>query len=302
MGKGKQLGNKIKGVILANKKKITFASITLLCILVLVIGWIYHANKEKQNASITPELARAMHYPEVVEGDEAVEGTDYVKFDAFFLRDIDFDGYAESIRGTSKEIGSEDTLYMELNVQTQGYLKDAKITINGENFYLQTALPKDDELKDNYVGNNIKEIAFNTINNGTQKLITGIVRSGDYSYDSRKAEAIGNNINNYSKVNSVTLTGTYVGETGEVAIRKTVDFTVDWYGTTEARIYTTKQTYDDIVNRIDETSKTLKLNFTVNTEEVKEQLLLKKNHVEIQIPDLNGFKPIEFGLVGSITL
>lgn len=299
MGKGKQLGNKIKGVILANKKKITFASITLLCILVLVIGWIYHANKEKQNASITPELARAMNYPEVVEGDEAVEGTDYVKFDAFFLRDINFDGYAESIRGTSKEIGSEDTLYMELNVQTQGYLKDAKITINGENFYLQTALPKDDELKDNYVGNNIKEIAFNTINNGTQKLITGIVRSGDYSYDSRKAEAIGNNINNYSKVNSVTLTGTYVGETGEVAISKTVDFTVDWYGTTEARIYTTNQTYDDIVNRIDETSKTLKLNFTVNTEEVKEQLLLKKNHVEIQIPDLNGFKAIEAKYTGE---
>ena len=299
MGKVKQLGNKIKGVILANKKKITFASITLLCILVLVIGWIYHANKEKQNASITPELARAMNYPEVVEGDEAVEGTDYVKFDAFFLRDIDFDGYAESIRGTSKEIGSEDTLYMELNVQTQGYLKDAKITINGENFYLQTALPKDDELKDNYVGNNIKEIAFNTINNGTQKLITGIVRSGDYSYDSRKAEAIGNNINNYSKVNSVTLTGTYVGETGEVAISKTVDFTVDWYGTTEAEIDVEVQNYENLESGLNEEDNIFSLEFSVKTREIKQELILKGNHVEITIPDLNGYSAINAEYTGS---
>ena len=104
------------------------------------------------------------------EGEEAVEGTPNVKFDAFFLRDLDGDGYAESIRGTSKQIGSEDTLYMELNVQTAGYLKDAKIEIDGKNFYLQTALPKDDELKDNYIGNNIKIIEFNDIANGTQKL------------------------------------------------------------------------------------------------------------------------------------
>ena len=32
-------------------------------------------------------------------------------------------------------------------MQTEGYLKDAKIQINGNNFYLQTSLPKDNELK-----------------------------------------------------------------------------------------------------------------------------------------------------------
>ena len=46
----------------------------------------------------------------------------------------------------------------ELYDQTAGYLKDAKIAVNSDNFYLQTSLPKDQELKDNYIGNNIKEI------------------------------------------------------------------------------------------------------------------------------------------------
>ena len=109
---------------------------------------------------MTPELAKAMTYDQVEEGDEVLDETVNVQFDAFFLRDINNDGYAEGIRGTSKQIGEEDTLYMELNVRTAGYLKDAKIEINGKNFYLQTALPKDNELKNNYIGNNIKLIEF----------------------------------------------------------------------------------------------------------------------------------------------
>ena len=182
-GQGKM--NKFKKAIAQNKVKVISGAIAILAIVVIAIIAINQASKMQNNqTAIGPELAKAMTYPiiEDKEGEASVEGTDNVKFDAFFLRDINGDGYAESIRGTSKEIGKEDTLYMELNVQTAGYLKDAKITVNGENFYLQTSLPKDDELKDNYIGNNIKTIEFNDLANGTQKMLTGIVRSGDYSY------------------------------------------------------------------------------------------------------------------------
>ncbi|MCI8654762.1 MAG: hypothetical protein HFJ48_02645 [Clostridia bacterium] len=61
---------------------------------------------------------------------------------------------------------------MEINVQTAGHLKDAKITIEGKNIYLQTKLPKDEQLANNYIGSNIREIKFNTLTNGTQKLLT----------------------------------------------------------------------------------------------------------------------------------
>ena len=189
---------------------------------------------------------------------------------------------------------------MEINVQTAGYLKDAKIEVNGQNFYLQTTLPKDDELKDNYIGNNIKTIEFNQLNNGTQKTLTGIVRSGDYSYSSKKAEAIGNNINNYSSINSVTLTGTYVPEDGtpEIPITKTVNFNIDWYGEAKANIRINNIYHDDIEERINGEEGTVTLDFSVTTEETTKELLLKRNNVEVEIPELNGYAPTDVVYTG----
>ncbi len=285
-------GTKVKLILIGGLIAVIIASI-LAVVMVNV--------RKARLAKAAPELARAMTYDEVEDGDEIVENTEgNVKFDAFFLRDLDGDGYAESIRGTSKEIGKEDTLYMEINVDTAGYLKDAKITINEGNFYFQTALPKDDELKDSYVGNNTRVIEFNDLNNGTQKLITGIVRSGDYSYSSTKAAAIGNNINNYSKVNSVTFTGTYVNGEETIEISKTVNFNIDWYGTAKASIYTTSQNYYDIADRIDEENGQITLDFTVRTQETNYALILKDNHVEAQIPQLNGYDPISVTYTGSV--
>ena len=288
------------------KRKIGLLVGVIAIIVALIITMVVvKVNKQKENfAKANPELAKAMEYDQVQEGEENVDGTDgHVKFDAFFLRDLDGDGNAESIRGTSREIGKEDTLYMELNVQTAGYLKDAKITMSdGNNFYFQTALPKDNELKDSYVGNNTKVIEFNDLKNGTQKLLTGIVRSGDYSYSSRENAAIGNNINNYSKLNTVTLTGTYVGEDGvETPITKTVNFNIDWYGTARASIYTNNSynTYYDLDDRLDEENGTITLNFSIITEETEDELILKKNHVEATIPQLNGYDPISVEYTGS---
>ena len=186
-----------------NKKNLVGAIAAIVLIILIIAGIYFDISKTKNAISISsPELARTMNYEQFEEGDELIDNTDNVKFSAFFLRDLDGDGYAEKIKGTCRQIGEQDTLYMEINVQTEGYLKDAKIEIAGQNFYLQTTLPKDEQLKDNYIGNNIKTIEFNQLNNGTQKLLTGIVRSGDYSYTSTKASAIGNNINNYSRTDN----------------------------------------------------------------------------------------------------
>ncbi len=289
---------KLKEIIAKNKEKTIAIFVAMLAIFCIGMLTMFQNTKNGQN-SMDPELSKAMTYAEVQKGEEAVEGTENVQFDAFFLRDIDNDGYAESIRGTSREIGKEDTLYMEINVQTAGYLKDGKITVNGKNFYLQTSLPKDQELQNNYIGNNIKEIKFNQLNNGTQKLLTGIVRSGDYSYSSSKASAIGNNINNYSQINDVTFTGTYVDEDGqETQITKVVNFNIDWYGTTKANIYSTSQTRN-IENAINEEMGTISLDFTVNTEETNQVLILKNNHVEGEIPELNGYAPMEVVYTGN---
>ena len=229
----KKFGKKI------TKKNLLIASGIALVAIIIAIAIVSSKGEGTKKKNFTPdsELARAMTYDQFTDADSSVDGTDYVKFGAFFLRDINNDGYAEKIKGTCKQVGKEDTLYMELNVLTNGYLENGVITINSDNFYLQTAIPKDSEVKDNVISNNTKQISLNQINNGTQKLLTGIVRSGDYSYDSQKFAAIGNDTTKYSKINSVTLTGTHVAADGtRTQVNKTINFNVDWYGTTKAEI------------------------------------------------------------------
>ena len=283
-------------------------SIIILAFIILgVILGCYFTKSEndlkKLNTSV--ENQRAMEYEQYKDGDENVEQTENVKFNAFFLRDLDSDGNADTLYGTCKRIGNQDTLYMELIVQTGGHLTNAKIEINGQNFYLQTALPKDQQLANNYISNNTKEIEFNDLQNGTQKLITGMVRSGDYSYDSKKYEAIGNNVKNYSRDdNTVVLTGTYISDDGtyETDIRKEIKLTVDWYGTTQARLYTGKNFYNenqnnqDLDSRIDTENKKIKLDFVINTEEENRELNIYSNIVNGTIPKLNGFDPLEVKL------
>ena len=292
----KNLKEKFKNGV--SKKKIIsiaiFTIVVIATIIAIVVNQTNEQSSKRKKIIADGELARAMTYDQFEDGDEAVDGTDNVKFSAFFLRDVNNDGYAEKIKGTCKQIGKEDTLYMEVNVQTDGILKNAKIEVDGKNFYLATTAPKDNELKDNYIGNNIKKLEFNDMANGTQKLITGVVRSGDYSYTSSKASAIGSNINNLSRNdNKIIFTGTYVGSDGnEIQINKEINLQTDWYGTTSASITTASSTYYDIQDRQNEEDGTLTLTAGIRTYENNYQLNIKKNYVEGTIPQLNGYDPI----------
>ena len=300
----KKFGKKItkKGLLIAGGIAIALVAVIIAIAIVLSKG---EATKKK-NFTPDSELARAMTYDQFTDADSSVDGTDYVKFGAFFLRDINNDGYAEKIKGTCKQVGKEDTLYMELNVLTNGYLENGVITINSDNFYLQTAIPKDNEIKDNVISNNTKQISLNQINNGTQKLLTGIVRTGDYSYDSQKFAAIGNDTTKYSKINSVTLTGTHVAADGtRTQINKTVEFNMDWYGTTRAEIPSyiigepnLNQSKDN-TNVVDEENKQVVFEFDIGMQETNNQLILSKAHLEGTIPQLNGYDPAKVEIVDS---
>ena len=66
----------------------------IICLALLLIFTMISKKKISSNA-IDPELARAMKYEQFKEEDENIEGTDNVKFSAFFLRDINGDGYED---------------------------------------------------------------------------------------------------------------------------------------------------------------------------------------------------------------
>ena len=300
----KKFGKKI------TKKNLLIASEIAIALVAVIIAIAIVSSKgegtKKKNFTPDSELARAMTYGQFTDADSSVDGTDYVKFGAFFLRDINNDGYAEKIKGTCKQVGKEDILYMELNVLTNGYLENGVITINSDNFYLQTAIPKDNEVKDNVISNNTKQISLNQINNGTQKLLTGIVRTGDYSYDSQKFAAIGNDTTKYSKINSVTLTGTHVAADGtRTQINKTINLNVDWYGTTKAEIpnkiagaNNLNQSKDN-TSVVDEANKQVVFEFDIGMQETNNQLILSKAHLEGTIPQLNGYDPAKVEVVDS---
>ena len=269
--KKERLTKKVKNI----NKRIKFITITALVAIVTIVG-VYLKNRDNKLSLINSENGKLMEYKPVQQGDENVEGTnENVKFDAFFLRDVNEDGVSEAIRGTYNKIGEEDTLHMELKVQTDGYLKDGVITINSKNFYLTTNLSKDEVIADNYIDNNTKVINLNTVMSETQKTITGTVRSGDYSETSKISEALDNDINNYSKINNVTLTGTYVNNNGEeTQINKKVVFNVDWYSeeTTNNSLY--------MINALAENSniKSIDLTGLVTGEDVSHTHIYEKKY------------------------
>ena len=61
----------------------------------------------------------------------------------------------------------------------------------------------------------------------------------------------------------------------------------------------TKLTYRDIENRVNEENGTVTLDFSISTGETKNELILKSNHVEADIPELNGYAPTEVKFTGS---
>ena len=128
---------------------ITTIAIVLVAFILALSYFLTQNNKKlnKENIELNPELARAMTYDQFEDGDDVISATDNVKFSSFFLRDLNGDGYAEKLKGTCKELGKQDTLYMELNVLTEGSLKNGKIEIERKNLYYQSALTKNEDFK-----------------------------------------------------------------------------------------------------------------------------------------------------------
>ena len=105
-----------------------------------------------------------------------------------------------------------------------------------------------------------------------------MVQSGDYTRDDLKVAAIENDTNKYSiEDNTITLTGTHVSDGGKrTEISKTVYLTNDWYGTTQASIYTTVQKYDNLQDVLDEENQKVTLSLMFILERLKNNYYYKK--------------------------
>ena len=265
---------------LRKKSLISICIIALTIVLSVICFYLTKTNNLKMVAVKDNETRRSMTYNEVNDDSANIDNCEYVKFNSFFIKDLDGDGYAEKYDGTCNYIDKKATLYFDINVLTDGKLENGKIKINGKNFDLSTTLIKDEVLKNDYIGNDVTELELNTINYGTQKLFFGTI-SAD----------IGNNINNYSVTNNqIILTGTWISTDGTRTenINKVINLKTDWYGKTSTRVYT-YSTNHDIANAIG--TEDITLDFNIEYEETARELLIKRQMTEITIPDLNGYSP-----------
>ena len=241
-------------------------------------------NKYAEVAIKSPENLRAANYEQAIDEDTQSE---YVKFNAFFTRDLDGDGNAEKLKGTCKSLSQKDELFVEINVLTNGYLKDGVITLNADNFTWSTALVQDSIISGNYIGNTNRINLQSAVPNGSQKTIFGTI-----------SPKIGENINNYSKEATVTLTGTHVSDEGETKqIEKTINLQVDWYGNVKSKINSEKTT--KALSEIKETKNSVEFSVDIKTEEIAKELLLKETFLKAEIPQLNGYNPTKVTMLGQ---
>ncbi len=274
------------------------STIAKLCIVIAALfttcmTFLFVDNKtSKQVATVTdPEMRMELTYNQLDENSAKIDNCEFVQFSAYFLRDLNGDGYAEKLDGACNHIGMKDTLYVELDILAQGYLENGKITLSNGNYTWTTSVVEDSVIKGNYIGKTSEITLQDKVMNGTQKIIWGETDSKIYSY-----------ITDYSKVNTVTLTGTHViedeetGERTETPINKTVNIKVDWYGETRTTLNAPSVTKDPD-NLISGDNVVVEFDFTVN--ETKKELIMQKQIAEVEIPMLNGYAPISVDFLSS---
>lgn len=285
------------------KKKISIGLIIAVICLTLILIVAQNLNI-KNTDNLSPEMRKALSYGVVEEGDDKTE-SDNVKFIAYFMKDINGDGKKEKIKGSCNKIGYEDILYMDLSVLS-GKLENAKITVNGNNFYLQTEIIADSIVSSDRISENTKDIELKSISGNISKTLIGLVKSGDYAYVTNNKLALNQNPNNYTANNSIVLSGTYISDDGEVInINKTVNLTIDWYGDINVEIpkklYGKNNTYQvkDMETAIDQVNNKLNIEFIVGIQETKNETLLKSAYIEGTIPELNGYAPSNVSVSGT---
>ena len=292
MEKGSMI-TKIANTIKSNKIATTLISIAAILYIAIALIVVLIA---KNNGKITVSDARknaenhvALSYGTVTDDTES----QYVKFSAFFTREVN--GKAEKLAGTCKDISEKDTLYLDINVLSNGYLEDgAVISVDDANFTYKVNAPADEVIKTSVISDNATLFPLKQVNAGTQKII-----QGDISAD------LGNNINNYSKEVTVKLIGTHVSNDGtRTPINVEKKITVDWYGDVETDIYVYKNYSkdNDEDNSIyyysnDVKDKSIAVSFAMD--ETQRELLLKENYIEVTIPFLNQKAPEKVSCVNS---
>ncbi len=192
-------------------------AVIILSVLALV-GIGFSTSIVVKNFSNTKDInAKIGDYAAVQWGEERVTGTNFVTFDAYFLKNSNkYRG--EYLPYTKKgevdyKVASKD-LWVELRVLGNGSLRNAKLLFKQDNVNENFTLLESDTIANDTVGTNIGQVNLKEIRNGTTVLFRVNVNANLKKFKSDE--------------NKVKLVGEHVANDGTVTpIEKEVKFTVE---------------------------------------------------------------------------
>lgn len=214
-----------------------------------------------------------------LENQKIVSNNENVKFDAYFKNEK-----GNKIHTQTKDIDEHARLFLEIQVD-KGYLKNSKITMLGQdgketNFRIASKDQTLDMVENIDAENN--KISLKQINSGTN-VILQIPIASTYSelFD----------LSNFSKINNITLTGSYIDNSGkQTGIEKTISVRNEWGKEAKAIVEQATKTY--MPYEVGEQTGTI-LQTTVKTGIEKNSLPVKQTKISVKVPEINGVKPEE---------
>lgn len=232
--------------------------------------------------------SKALAAEDTLENQETVTNNENVSFDAYFK-----DENGKITHTIREDINKQDLqLYVSVEVK-RGYLKNATVQVLGEN-NTQSNLNLKNSDEAEYI-ETIEE-ATNTINlkqlNGGTQIVLEVPVSAS------KEEAY--NLSNFSMLNDIILTGTYVGDNGkETKITKTIQTKNEWSGTASSVLE--QQVIRFIPYTVGSNSGTILQ--TLVTSGIQDNTLpIEETNITITVPTVNGKSPVSVNVTTNGTL
>ena len=215
------------------------------------------------------------HFNPVVDGEELVNNSDELTFDAFFLEDKDNDGVAEKYRGTTIENKKSEVLYVNVTTNGESTLQNATLTFDTKNATVNGVIPRNSLFETSINSSNFGTLDIKEVNDSINTLFTVNVTA-----------SIDKDLANYNANNKVIIKGELVSHsTGEVTnFEKEVTYTVNSFSKrASTRFGTNKSSY---------TENTYQVNYEINVEETNNASPLYQTIIEGSVTKLLGQDPI----------
>lgn len=197
-----------------------------------------------------------------------------VKFDAYFIKD------GSKAHTLMLDASETSKLYFALNVRNNGYLKNASIELNNNNYSIAAQLQAS-EIMEKIEEN---KIILKQINYGTEAIVDlPILLEINNEFEK----------NNVNKQSSLILRGTYVTKDGkEVEIEKEIKISLGWTDSTNVKLVSDISKY-----MVNDEQKEIFLQEKVELNKEEKSLPLQKTILEIEVPRYNSILPEKINVI-----